>query len=298
MVKLAEKERDSLEDVKNEAESFMLKELSLFKWQERATKLAAEDNNAKMAELQNNLSSLEESLKLKREEIQGNKSTLKELETLHNKYLKRQEELDNDLRSCKEEFKEFERQDVQYREDYKHMKQKIKKLEDKIEKDSSKINDFTKDCENATQAIPKLEEDIPKLQKRLVEEEKVLEEIKEKSKGETEIHRSELAKMITLGGDAELELVDSLDPFSEGVVFSVRPPKKSWKNIANLSGGEKTLSSLALIFALHHYKPTPLYVMDEIDAALVECFAFGEGVSELGVSAVKNMHQGYPTDHI
>mmetsp|Transcript_4034 Transcript_4034/g.9112 ORF Transcript_4034/g.9112 Transcript_4034/m.9112 type:complete len:1378 (-) Transcript_4034:141-4274(-) len=78
----------------------------------------------------------------------------------------------------------------------------------------------------------------------------------------------EMYQMITLGGDAELELVDSLDPFSEGIVFSVRPPKKSWKNIANLSGGEKTLSSLALVFALHHYKPTPLYVMDEIDAAL------------------------------
>ena len=48
----------------------------------------------------------------------------------------------------------------------------------------------------------------------------------------------EMYQMITLGGDAELELVDSLDPFSEGIVFSVRPPKKSWKNIANLSGGE------------------------------------------------------------
>ena len=54
-------------------------------------------------------------------------------------------------------------------------------------------------------------------------------------------------QMITLGGDAELELVDSLDPFSEGIVLSVRPPRKSWKNISNLSGGEKTLSSLALV---------------------------------------------------
>lgn len=78
----------------------------------------------------------------------------------------------------------------------------------------------------------------------------------------------EMYQMITLGGDAELELVDSMNPFNEGVVFSVRPPKKSWKMISNLSGGEKTLSSLALVFALHYYKPSPLYVMDEIDAAL------------------------------
>ena len=60
--------------------------------------------------------------------------------------------------------------------------------------------------------------------------------------------------MITLGGDAELEYVDNSNPFSEGIVFSVRPPRKSWKAIQNLSGGEKTLSSLALVFALHHFK--------------------------------------------
>merc|ERR1740121_3622736 len=64
----------------------------------------------------------------------------------------------------------------------------------------------------------------------------------------------EMYQMITLGGDAELELVDTLDPFSEGISFSVRPPKKSWKQITNLSGGEKTLASLSLVFALHHYK--------------------------------------------
>ncbi|XP_017482048.1 PREDICTED: structural maintenance of chromosomes protein 4-like [Rhagoletis zephyria] len=78
----------------------------------------------------------------------------------------------------------------------------------------------------------------------------------------------ELYRTITLGGDADLEFVDSLDPFSEGINFAVRPNKKSWKNNINLSGGEKTLSSLALIFALHYYKPSPLYIMDEIDAAL------------------------------
>ncbi|CAE6448952.1 unnamed protein product [Rhizoctonia solani] len=78
----------------------------------------------------------------------------------------------------------------------------------------------------------------------------------------------EMYQMITLGGNAELDLVDTMDPFSEGVNFSVMPPKKSWKNISNLSGGEKTLSSLALVFALHVFKPTPLYFMDEIDAAL------------------------------
>jgi structural maintenance of chromosome 4 len=87
--------------------------------------------------------------------------------------------------------------------------------------------------------------------------------------GSISLKLKEMYQMITLGGDAELELIDSLDPFSEGIAFSVRPPKKSWKQISNLSGGEKTLSSLALVFALHYYKPTPLYVMDEIDAALV-----------------------------
>lgn len=78
----------------------------------------------------------------------------------------------------------------------------------------------------------------------------------------------EMYQMITLGGDASLDLKDSMDPFSQGIQFMVRPPRKSWKQIENLSGGEKTLASLSLVFALHHYRPTPLYVMDEIDAAL------------------------------
>jgi len=82
------------------------------------------------------------------------------------------------------------------------------------------------------------------------------------------INLKEIYQMITFGGDAELELVDSINPFSNGVFISVRPPNKSWKIISNLSGGEKTLSSLSLVLALHRYKPAPFYMMDEIDAAL------------------------------
>lgn len=54
------------QDVKNEAETYMLKELSLLKWQEKATKLALDDTGGKMDELQANVASLEENLKAER----------------------------------------------------------------------------------------------------------------------------------------------------------------------------------------------------------------------------------------
>lgn len=78
----------------------------------------------------------------------------------------------------------------------------------------------------------------------------------------------EIFNLITFGGNAELDLLDYLNPFNDGIILSVMPPKKSWKQISNLSGGEKTLSSLSLIFALHKYRPSSFYIMDEIDAAL------------------------------
>ncbi|KAM0679850.1 Structural maintenance of chromosomes protein 4 [Glugoides intestinalis] len=81
-------------------------------------------------------------------------------------------------------------------------------------------------------------------------------------------HIKEIFNLITFGGNAELDLLDYLNPFNDGIVLSIMPPKKAWKQVSHLSGGEKTLSSLALIFALHKYKPSSFYIMDEIDAAL------------------------------
>lgn len=81
-------------------------------------------------------------------------------------------------------------------------------------------------------------------------------------------HMKNIFSEITFGGNAELELVDNLNPFQEGVILSVMPLRKAWKQVSQLSGGEKTLASISLIFALHRYKPSAFYVMDEIDAAL------------------------------
>ncbi|EGT52057.1 hypothetical protein CAEBREN_29581 [Caenorhabditis brenneri] len=66
-------------------------------------------------------------------------------------------------------------------------------------------------------------------------------------------HLVAVYKMLTDGGDAKLEYIDKDDPFKSGISFMVRPAKKAWKQIQFLSGGEKTLSSLALIFALHMF---------------------------------------------
>ncbi|CAN6332537.1 unnamed protein product [Urochloa humidicola] len=197
MLKLAEKERDSLESAKNEAETYMLKELSLLKWQEKATKLASDDAISRVAQFQENVADLEKNLASEREKIQQNSQTVKEMESIYNKHLKRQEDLENNMKACKDQFKEFERKDVKYREDLKHLKQKIKKLEDKAQKDMSKRDESTKDMEESSNLIPQLEEKIPKLQEQLNEEEKVLEQIKESSRDETERLRAELTQVRT-----------------------------------------------------------------------------------------------------
>ena len=152
--------------------------------------------------------------------------------------------------------------------------QEIGSLEEYINTSKADI-DILEEYVNRLIEYKKRKNDLNNAIERRDEVTKVLEDLKSKRYDEfmegfsvISMTLKEMYQMITMGGNAELELVDSLDPFSEGVTFSVMPPKKSWRNITNLSGGEKTLSSLALVFALHKYKPTPLYVMDEIDAAL------------------------------
>ena len=72
------------------------------------------------------------------------------------------------------------------------------------------------------------------------------------------------------GGRTELRLTDPENVLSSGVEFYAQPPGKKLENIAQLSGGERALTAVSLLFAIYSVRPSPFCVLDEIDAALDE----------------------------
>lgn len=72
------------------------------------------------------------------------------------------------------------------------------------------------------------------------------------------------------GGKAYLDTMgaDEDKPFLGGIKYHAMPPLKRFRDMELLSGGEKTIAALALLFAIHSYAPSPFFVLDEVDAAL------------------------------
>lgn len=71
-----------------------------------------------------------------------------------------------------------------------------------------------------------------------------------------------------MGGTAYLSLEQQDEPYLGGIKFNAMPPTKRFRDMDQLSGGERTVAALALLFAIHDFRPSPFFVLDEIDAAL------------------------------
>ncbi|KAI5069842.1 hypothetical protein GOP47_0016143 [Adiantum capillus-veneris] len=87
-------------------------------------------------------------------------------------------------------------------------------------------------------------------------------------------HINKIYKQLTqsathpLGGTAYLSLENEDEPFLYGIKYTAMPPTKRFRDMEQLSGGEKTVAALALLFAIHSFRPSPFFVLDEVDAAL------------------------------
>ena len=123
------------------------------------------------------------------------------------------------------------------------------------------IQKMEKDREDLVSAIAKLRNSISELnqkgRERLVE---AFEKVNRKF--------NEVYTKLFSGGSAKLELVDSEDPLEAGLELLVSPPGKRLQSISLLSGGEQALTALSLIFAVFLTSPSPICVLDEVDAPL------------------------------
>lgn len=130
---------------------------------------------------------------------------------------------------------------------------------DNIDKEVNFIKEQVEDLRNSKADIEKM---IVRLEKEMKDE---------FSKNFAIINENftKIFKILFMGGDARL-ILDSEDFLTAGVEIEAKPPSKSLKSISLLSGGEKALTAVALLFAIFEQNPAPFSILDEIDAALDE----------------------------
>ena len=150
--------------------------------------------------------------------------------------------------------------------------EKIKKQRDALGSVNLRADEETKKYE---EEIKKMEDDRADLYSAIVKLKTSIGELNQKGRerlleafGKVNRKFNEVYTKLFSGGSAKLELVDSDDPLEAGLEMMVSPPGKRLQSITLLSGGEQALTALSLIFAVFLVNPSPICVLDEVDAPL------------------------------
>ena len=150
--------------------------------------------------------------------------------------------------------------------------EKIKKQRESLGSVNLRADEETKKYETE---IKKMEDDRADLYSAIVKLKTSINELNQKGRERlleayTKVNRkfNEVYTKLFNGGTAKIELVDSDDPLEAGLEMYVSPPGKRLQSITLLSGGEQALTALSLIFAVFLVNPSPICVLDEVDAPL------------------------------
>jgi len=150
--------------------------------------------------------------------------------------------------------------------------EKIKKQRESLGSVNLRADEETKKYETE---IKKMEDDRADLYSAIVKLKASIDELNQKGRERlleafTKVNRkfNEVYTKLFNGGSAKLELVDDEDPLEAGLDLLVSPPGKRLQSITLLSGGEQALTALSLIFAVFLTNPSPICVLDEVDAPL------------------------------
>ena len=253
-------------------------------------------NNINFKELEKKKSQMESESRSKANEIKKAESTLSNFEASHSKRVKRLNEVNDNITRISERInqtnekikdiynhfyenyalnlKDFENE-THNLIDEETFKNKLNAVNDKI-KNLGHINEMALDeyqeAKNRLEFLSKQKEDLEKSKEEIL---KIIFDANKKAgedflKTFNEINKkfSETFRILFGGGNAGLKIQNEEDLLNSPIDIFAQPPGKKMENIVSYSGGELTMTGLALVFAIFLYRPSPFCILDEVDAAL------------------------------
>ena len=223
-------------------------------------------------------------------QVSGKQNALQKKQEERNKYQSQLEKFsvgiaqyDTEIRNVKQNFQEnFSRDLMEFEERMYTITTPVPALKEKLSQVKQKIQELGTPNLMAIEQFAEEKERYERQQANYNDTQKTLEnlvrvseEIRTKSsemfldtynKIRKNFHN--MFRRLMNGGRAELRLVDPANVLSSGVEILAQPPGKKLVNISLLSGGEKTMTAVALLFATYQVRPSPFCLLDEIDAAL------------------------------